>query len=269
MHTARKRYAIYAYAKRQQAQIICLQETHLSQEELCKRQKKWRGTFCATTYSAFARGALVWIRPGIPFHETGRKVDIEGRYALLEGLLDGKPILIGSIYAPNIDQAPFWGVLTSTLERFSSSPWILGEGYNCSLDLALDRSYPPTKHSPARAHTCIPRLGGPPVFSGRLATYTPDHQTLLIPFDTPQLACSTGPLHVHAVYPPTHSTLRLLGQDRIGSRCAHCESYMGPTLTTDPYRAPPQGLPVRPGVPTRAIRNHSTLLCGKHRQHSS
>lgn len=105
------------------------------------------------SYSACERGALVWVRPGTPFQELRRVVDKEGRYALLDGLLDGQSILLGSIYAPNVEQDRFYDSLTGVLAQFTSIPWVLGGDYNCALNIALDRSHPPPPHSPARKQT--------------------------------------------------------------------------------------------------------------------
>lgn len=57
MHTAHKRYAVYAYIKRQNVQIALLQEMHLVPTELEKLCRRWRGVFCATTYSTYAQGS--------------------------------------------------------------------------------------------------------------------------------------------------------------------------------------------------------------------
>lgn len=142
MHTARKRYAVYAYIKRHHAQIAFIQETHLTTTEVAKIHRRWRGIICATTYSAFARGTLIWIRPGVPFREQSRTVDPEGRYALLQGQLDGQTVLLGSIYGPNADQSKFWDTLSTPLSAYAQIPWILGGDYNCVQSLELDRSHP-------------------------------------------------------------------------------------------------------------------------------
>lgn len=92
---------------------------------------------------------------GIPFKEQTRTIDKEGRYAVLEGLLEGHSILIGSIYAPNIEQAQFWTRLTSTLTHHTLAPWILGGDNNCALDTNLDRSHSPPRHSPAHRQTAF------------------------------------------------------------------------------------------------------------------
>lgn len=151
LHRPRKCYATYSYIKRQQAQIAFLQETHLTAPEQHKLQVKWRGTLCAMSYSPYARGALIWLRPGTPFQETRRVVDKDGRYALLEGLLDGQSVLLGSVYAPNVEQDGYWDTLTGILAQFASVPWILGGDYNCALDITLDRSHLPPPHSPHRS----------------------------------------------------------------------------------------------------------------------
>lgn len=73
---------------------------------------------------------------------------MEGRYALLHGLLDGQPVVLGSIYAPNTDQGKFWGTLSRPLSAYTQAPWILGGDFNCVQDITLDRSYPPHPASP-------------------------------------------------------------------------------------------------------------------------
>ena len=85
MQTSMKYYSIFSYIKRCNTNLSLLQENHLTTQEATQLQRCWRGQIYAATYSAFARGALVWVRLGIPFEPIDKGIDVEGRYVLLQG----------------------------------------------------------------------------------------------------------------------------------------------------------------------------------------
>ena len=144
-----KRQKIHTYLNRRKAQIVCLQETHLAKGEAVKLQRRWRGQIFATESSAFARGALIWIRAGVPFEVTSSRIDKEGRWVLVHGRLDGQEVLIGSIYVPNQGQLEFLNGLSANLREFETDRIILGGDFNTILDIDLDRSTPPLRGAPA------------------------------------------------------------------------------------------------------------------------
>lgn len=110
-------------------------------------RKKWRGQLYATNYSAFARGAALWIKHGVPFDLLESKVDDQGRYILLKGPLDGTLIILGSIYAPNFDQDQFLQRLGLALTEWDGIPFMLGGDWNALLDVHMDRSHPPLQNT--------------------------------------------------------------------------------------------------------------------------
>ena len=89
-----KHYRVLTFLKRHGVQIAGLQETHLSDLESTKVAKKWRGQFYSSTFPTAARGVLVWMVPGVPFVLTYMEADVEGRYVLVQGRLDGQSITI-------------------------------------------------------------------------------------------------------------------------------------------------------------------------------
>lgn len=89
-------------------------------------RRRWRGQLYATGYSAFARGALMWVRPDVPFAVTQTLIDVEGRYVIIQGTLDGRHIILASLYAPNVDQANFLNKVTNILAPWHDIPMILG-----------------------------------------------------------------------------------------------------------------------------------------------
>ena len=126
MGSPSKRQKIYAYLCRRGAHIVYLQETHLAKGEAIKLQRRWRGKVFATETSAFAKGALIWVRPGVPFEPLETRIDKEGRWVLSKGRLNGEEVTLGSIYAPNQGQLEFLGELSPTLRDVGTEKMIIG-----------------------------------------------------------------------------------------------------------------------------------------------
>ena len=89
----------------------------------------------------------IWIKPGIPFAPDEERVDAQGRYILLRGRLDGQPIVLGSLYFPNVDQHQFLVVLTRVFADWVQLPRIIGGDFNTVLNTELDRSHHPLPSS--------------------------------------------------------------------------------------------------------------------------
>ena len=58
-----------------------------------------------TTYSAYARGGLIWVRQGVPFQLARKVCDPEGQYVMMVGQLEGSDIALLNVYAPNVNQS--------------------------------------------------------------------------------------------------------------------------------------------------------------------
>ena len=148
MGSPAKRQKVHTYLNRRKAQITCLQETHLAEGEAIKLQRRWRGQIFSTEASAFAKGALVWVRAGVPFEVLSSSIDKEGRWVLVNGRLDGREVLIGSIYTPNQGQLEFLNGLSAKIREIGAERVVLGGDINTILDVDLDRSTPPLRGAP-------------------------------------------------------------------------------------------------------------------------
>ena len=137
--TPLKRHRVYSYLRRRHVQMACIQETHLTKLELSKLGKRWRGQTFGTCYSAFARGLLIWLAPGLPFVKSKVIIDPEGRYVLLTGELDGKPLNIAALYSPNVNQGAFLKELSPALFNDPLAPSIWVGDFNSTHSLVLDR----------------------------------------------------------------------------------------------------------------------------------
>ena len=80
---------VHSYMQRRGIHVACLQETHLAKGEPVKLQRRWRWKVYATAASAFAKEALIWVCPGVPFEAIETRIDTEGRWVLIMGRLVG------------------------------------------------------------------------------------------------------------------------------------------------------------------------------------
>ena len=94
---------VFAYLKRRGTPIAMLQETHMNKSEVKALQRRWRGQAYCPTFLAFARGVVIWVRPGVPFHETGSMIDPERLFVAVKGRLGDRDLALVSVYAPNIE----------------------------------------------------------------------------------------------------------------------------------------------------------------------
>ncbi|KAJ1164750.1 hypothetical protein NDU88_005184 [Pleurodeles waltl] len=82
------RYRVHSFLRRHKVQMACLQETHMAEEESPKLAKKWLGQMFSSSFSSYARVAI-WVAPGVSFTHVYSEADVEGRYILLQGMIDG------------------------------------------------------------------------------------------------------------------------------------------------------------------------------------
>ena len=149
--TCTKRYRVLSMMKRLGVKIACLQETHLTDQEAEKVRKKWKGQLFAVNYSSYARGTAIWIAPGTPFKMKYMEGDVEGRYIVLQGELDGLDIVLVNSYGPNIDDEHFYRNIQGHLADDLGQSMIWAGDFNCILNGDLDRT-PPKTGKIGRAH---------------------------------------------------------------------------------------------------------------------
>ena len=153
LSTNSKQRRIFTYLKSHKTHIAMLQETHMSQAGLENITRKWGGILHGTTTSSFARGVLIWISGAVPYVTTNIIKDPDGRYVVIEGELDGRPLTLAALYAPNVGHTAFFRKLSPALLTDPHTPVIWGGDFNGILDVELDRSTPPLRGTPCRMVT--------------------------------------------------------------------------------------------------------------------
>ena len=143
-----KRQKIFNYTKKHVSGkgVIFLQETHSVQRD----EQVWTNQFGCGTGSVFfshgksdARGILIAFRDGIKYKVIEKHIDTEGRYIVLNLLLNNSPVVLINYYAPNqeAEQLEVLDKLTHILDQLDivhDTTFIWGRDFNMIFDIDLD-----------------------------------------------------------------------------------------------------------------------------------
>lgn len=108
-------------------------------------KKQWKGKMFFSHGTNHSRGVLILVKDLLDFKLQSIKVDSEGRYILLEALIQDSPFVLLNIYAPNTstEQCEFFEKIAEELKNsvtLSDSSLDGGGGLNVIFDQDLDGS---------------------------------------------------------------------------------------------------------------------------------
>ena len=138
-----KRKAILMWLRKQKADIAFLQETYSTKEVENIWRSQWNGSLFFSHGTEHARGVLVLVRENLDFQLKNLHTDANGRFIVLEAIIQDAPFFLCNIYSPNnfTDQTNFFANIKELLqENFmeSNSNVILGGDFNMTFDTDLD-----------------------------------------------------------------------------------------------------------------------------------
>ena len=126
-----KRRGIMTYC-RERADIVCLQETHSSQDKEVIWNSEW-GNKCYYSHGeSNARGVMTLLQKGTNLKVVNIVSDEEGRLLILEINQEGNIFVIANIYGPNRDSVLLFNNLSGKLEHMSEHKIIIGD-FNTTL----------------------------------------------------------------------------------------------------------------------------------------
>lgn len=139
IHIPIKWRKILAFLKEGNFEIALLQETHLSDVEHLKLQQGVFGQIYFSSFTSRSRGVAILIKRNLPFKFLNCIKDRDGRYVIIEGVLQGKTILILNMYYPTALSADFITKVFLDLIARSADLTIVGGDFNCVLNPFVDR----------------------------------------------------------------------------------------------------------------------------------
>ena len=145
IRTFEKRKAIFNWLNKQKADICFLQETYSTKEVENQWKKQWQGDAFFAHGDNHSRGVLILIRKDLDFVLKSVRIDDEGRFVLLETLIQDTLFLLMNIYAPNkmSKQSIFYRdiqkLINETDDKKNHKIMLAGD-FNITFDQKLDCS---------------------------------------------------------------------------------------------------------------------------------
>lgn len=136
-----KRSKILSKIKAEQAHIVYLQETHLTDKEHPKLKKMgFTNLFFSSYKSGRRRGVAILISSKLNFEKVSEMGDKEGRFILVKGKIDGNPITLLNVYAPPGSDIGFFQKIINIMVTETEGLLICGGDLNIHLQPKLDSS---------------------------------------------------------------------------------------------------------------------------------
>ena len=133
-----KRVALFNYFKQQKIDIICLQETHVSDSVAHIWEKQWGGKLFHCEGTHYSRGEVILVSKHFSGEVCVEKV--ADRIMVLSILHQGEKLFITNVYAPNDMQAKidYFEKLTSNLKKYVDEKLIIVGDFNSVLNNKID-----------------------------------------------------------------------------------------------------------------------------------
>lgn len=123
-----KRKKILSTLKARKYDIVFLQETHLSALENKKLRRDWVGQVFYSVGSSKSRGVTILVHKHLQLKSNRICTDDIGRI-IIETEIQGHPMILANIYAPNLNDPAFFGMLECKIREVqngSSYPVVQG-----------------------------------------------------------------------------------------------------------------------------------------------
>ncbi len=139
IHNPLKRRKILTFLKKENIEIGLLQESHLSDVELLKLQQGVFGQIYFSSFTSRSRAVAILIKHNLPFNVLNCIKDRDGHYVIIEGVLQGKTILILNMYYPPAHPSDFVTKVFLDMIARPADLTIVGGDFNCVMNPLVDR----------------------------------------------------------------------------------------------------------------------------------
>lgn len=134
-----KRGKMKSKAKREKAQIIFWQETHLTNKEQEKLKKMgFRHTYYSSFKTGHKRGVAILLPNSVHFEFLSETKDRDGRFIMVKGKLDEREVTLLNVYAPPCSSREFYKKIFDLLAFESAGVTICAGDFNMILNPGLD-----------------------------------------------------------------------------------------------------------------------------------
>lgn len=125
--------------KKDKAQIILLQETHLSSQEHEKLIKfGYKNIFYSSYSQSHRRGVATLISKNVKFEKYSETIDKEGRYVIVKGNIENNLMTLANIYIPPESEVSTYKTIFDTISKEAEGICVCAGDFNAVLDLKND-----------------------------------------------------------------------------------------------------------------------------------
>ena len=138
MSDVQKRRAVFEFY-RDRADIICLQETHSTEEKIKQWKLEWGGVALFSHGTNTSKGVCILIRKSFYINILKSTIDQQGRYIICEmETQEENRFTLACIYGPTSDSSAYYDSIAQNLADFSADKILVGD-FNVALNPNKDR----------------------------------------------------------------------------------------------------------------------------------
>ena len=135
-----KRVQVFSWLKNRNANIFFLQETHSTSDTENAWKEDWGNSNMFFSHgTSNSRGVCVLFKTACNFDIKQIFQDGEGRFIILDIILNNQKITLINVYGPNNDEPTFFENIQKELDDFECESIIWGGDFNCVQDITLDK----------------------------------------------------------------------------------------------------------------------------------
>ena len=153
-----KRVDVINYFKTLCPNIICLQDTHLTEQEETELKLLSKCTCLMSGVKTNSRGVAILFMNNFDFKILNSKADDQGNLIYADIEIDTVSLRLVNIYAPNVDNPAFFHYVNDIIEENSLDHLVLCGDFNLVLNPELDCSNYVSINNPKARLTLIETL---------------------------------------------------------------------------------------------------------------
>jgi len=144
LNEEKKRKSIFNWARKQNSDLVFLQETYSSREVEHIWANQWGGRVFFAHGSNHSRGVMILLKNGLDCEVEEKHADLDGRYIILKASVQDVSFMLINIYAPNQEsqQIRFYKDLFQLLQNegiHNDCKIIMGGDFNIIMQTSLDK----------------------------------------------------------------------------------------------------------------------------------
>lgn len=136
--TASKRQDVLSFYKEKGYSILCLQDTHFTEDIEPFVETQWGYTCFFNSFKSNTRGVAIMFNNNFEFKVNQTRTDNDGNLLALDMVIEENKVTLINIYGPNSDTPNFYDMVRDVLLDFDNEYIFLCGDFNLVLNPSID-----------------------------------------------------------------------------------------------------------------------------------